>query len=310
MDNYKNVPSSLYGLNPSQMDMFLGEDNIISRQTAALTEESMSARYNYVNNGGMYTTSGKNENVSAKYSMSMSAHMSGGRGFGRPRTAPPDLPSLLLDSRIVYLGMPIVTSVTELITAQFLWLDYDSDKPIYLYINSTGTLDEQRQIVGSDTDAFTIADLMNRVQGKVYTINLGMAYGQAAMLLAAGAKGYRAVLPSSYTKLYMPSVSSSSGPSIDMWIKAKELDSNTESYLELLSIGIGKPVAEIAKDVVRGLYMGAQEAVEYGIADKIMYTLEEEFDRKDYVAMSAERKGMRQKLAIQTATPRVGQSPR
>lgn len=119
----------------------------------------------------MWSQSGISDEGASKYSMSVSMYR-GGRGMGRPRTAPPDLPSLLLDARICYLGMPvkivytkllfikislrfcprhsadsvsfwllqIVPAVTELIVAQFMWLDYDNPaKPIYLYINSSGT---------------------------------------------------------------------------------------------------------------------------------------------------------------------------
>jgi ATP-dependent Clp protease protease subunit len=118
----------------------------------------------------MWSLSGTGEKSSPKYSMSVSMYRGGARGYGRPRTAPPDLPSLLLDARICYLGMPvsyytisnydgmfypfdlshldifhvclmqIVPAVTELLVAQFMWLDYDNpSKPIYLYINSPGT---------------------------------------------------------------------------------------------------------------------------------------------------------------------------
>jgi hypothetical protein len=72
----------------------------------------------------------------------------GGGGSERPRTAPPDLPSLLLDARICYLGMPIVPAGTELLVAQFMWLDYDNPtKPIYLYINSPGTQVSRRSLI-------------------------------------------------------------------------------------------------------------------------------------------------------------------
>ncbi|MQL41390.1 hypothetical protein EI012_26130, partial [Escherichia coli] len=84
--------------------------------------------------------------------MSVSMYRGVCRGAGRPRTAPPDLPSLLLDARICYLGMPIVPAVTELLVAQFMWLDYDNpNKPIYLYINSSGTQNEKNETVGSET---------------------------------------------------------------------------------------------------------------------------------------------------------------
>ncbi|KAJ8548133.1 hypothetical protein K7X08_021369 [Anisodus acutangulus] len=82
---------------------------------------------------------------------------------------------------------------------------------------------------------------MDYCKADIYTVNCGMAFGQAAMLLSLGKKGFRALQPNSSTKLYLPKVSKSSGAVIDMWIKAKELESNTEYYLELLSKGTGKP---------------------------------------------------------------------
>ena len=240
MENYKNAPQSLYGLSPSQMDMFMTEDNPIRQQSERVTEESISSAKNYMDNGGMWSLSGMGKSDASKYSMSVSMYR-GGRGTGRPKTAPPDLPSLLLDARICYLGMPIVPAVTELIVAQFMWLDYDNpSKPIYLYINSSGTLNEKNETVGSETEAYSIADMMSYVKADVYTVNCGMAFGQAAMLLSLGTKGYRAVQPNSSTKLYLPKVNRSSGAVIDMWIKAKELEANTEYYIELLAKGTGK----------------------------------------------------------------------
>ncbi|XP_015892619.3 ATP-dependent Clp protease proteolytic subunit-related protein 1, chloroplastic isoform X1 [Ziziphus jujuba] len=295
MDNYKNVPESLYGLSPSQMDMFMTEDNPIRRQSEKITEDNISSSYNYLNHGGMYTLSGVNENGPSKYSMSVSMYRGGGaRGYGRPRTAPPDLPSLLLDARICYLGMPIVPAVTELLVAQFMWLDYDNpSKPIYLYINSSGTQNDKMETVGSETEAYAIADMISYVKSDVYTVNCGMAYGQAAMLLALGAKGFRAVQPNSSTKLYLPKVSRSSGAAIDMWIKAKELDANTEYYIELLAEGTGKPKEEIAKDIQRSKYFQAQDAIDYGLADKIIDSRDSAFEKRNYDEMLAQSRAMR-----------------
>ncbi|GMH15435.1 hypothetical protein Nepgr_017276 [Nepenthes gracilis] len=90
----------------------------------------------------MWSLRGMDDRGPSKYSNSVRMYRGGARGYGRPRTAPPDLPSLLLDARIVYLGMPlqIVPAVTKLLVAEFTWLDYDNpSKPIYLYINSSGT---------------------------------------------------------------------------------------------------------------------------------------------------------------------------
>ncbi|CAD6332615.1 unnamed protein product [Miscanthus lutarioriparius] len=300
MDNYKNVPQFLYGLSSAQMEMFMNDDNPYNRQSQKVTEESVSAARSY-DEFGMYTLSGMHEGP-ASYSMglgmggSMSMSMGrGGRGYRRMRSSAPDLPSLLLDSRIIFLGMPIVPAVTELIAAQFLWLDYDDrTKPIYLYINSTGTMDENNELVASETDAYAIADFINRSKSKVYTINLSMAYGQAAMLLSLGVKGKRGVLPNSITKLHLPKVHKSGGAAIDMWIKAKELDTNTDYYLELLSKGVGKPKEELAEFLKGPRYFRAQEAIDYGLADTILHSLDGSFKPKDLTAQLAKAQEMRQ----------------
>lgn len=294
MDNFKNAPKFLYGLSPSQMDMFMTEDNPASKQAERVTEDSISSAKNYLDHGGMWSMSSSDNNGPAKYSMSVSMYRGGGRGGGRPRTAPPDLPSLLLDARICYLGMPIVPAVTELLVAQFMWLDYDNPtKPIYLYINSSGTQNEKNETVGSETEAYSIADMMSYVKADVYTVNCGMAYGQAAMLLSLGAKGYRALQPNSSTKLYLPKVNRSSGAAIDMWIKAKELEANSDYYIELLAKGIGKSKEEVAKDVQRPRYFQPKEAIEYGIADKIIDSQDAAFEKRNYDEMLAQSRAMR-----------------
>ncbi|XVF44996.1 hypothetical protein PTKIN_Ptkin02bG0170000 [Pterospermum kingtungense] len=294
MDNFKNVPQYLYGLSPSQMDMFMTEDNPVRRQSESVTEESISSARNYLDNGGMRSMSSINDKGPYKYSMSASMYRGGARGYGRPRTAPPDLPSLLLDARIVYIGMPIVPAVTELVVAQFMWLDYDnSSKPIYIYINSPGTQNEKMETVGSETEAYAIADTMAYCKSDIYTVNCAMAYGQAAMLLCQGAKGFRAVQQNSSTKLYLPKVNRSSGAVIDMWIKAKELDANTESYIELLAKGTGKTKEEITKDIQRPKYFQAQEAIDYGLADKIIDSRDVAFEKRNYDEMLAQSKAMR-----------------
>lgn len=304
MENYKNVPQSLYGLSPSQMDMFMTEDNPIRRQSGSVTEQSISSRKNYLDHGGMYSVSGMMDQGPSKYSMSVSMYRGGGRGYGRPESAPPDLPSLLLDARICYLGMPIVPAVTELLVAQFMYLDYeDPSKPIYLYINSSGTQNEKMETVGSETEAYAIADIMSYCKSTIYTVNCGMAYGQAAMLLSLGAKGYRALQPNSSTKLYLPKVNRSSGAAVDMWIKAKELDANTEYYIELLAKGTGKPKEELVKDIQRPKYLKAQEAIDYGIADKLLSSNDDAFEKRDYDALLSQTKAMKAQAAGPRAAP-------
>ncbi|KAI5020798.1 hypothetical protein ZWY2020_045686 [Hordeum vulgare] len=297
MDNYKNVPQFLYGLSPSQMEMFMTDNNPYNRLSQKVTEESISALRSY-DEFGMYSLSGTHEGpTSYNMGMGMPSMSMGraGKGYRRMRSSAPDLPSLLLDSRIIFLGMPIVPAVTELIAAQFLWLDYDDrTKPIYLYINSTGTMDENNELVASETDAYAIADFINRSKAKVYTINLSMAYGQAAMLLSLGMKGKRGVLPNSITKLHLPKVHKSGGAAIDMWIKAKELETNTDYYLELVSKGVGKPKEELAEFLRGPRYFRAQEAIDYGLADTILHSLDGSFKQKDLTSQLAKAQEMRQ----------------
>ncbi|KAK6159225.1 hypothetical protein DH2020_006539 [Rehmannia glutinosa] len=261
--------------------------------------DSISSACNYLSNGGMWSLSDMNERGPSKYSMSVSMYRGGARGYGRPRTAPPDLPSLLLDARIVYLGMPIVPAVTELLVAQFMWLDYDSPtKPIYLYINSSGTQNEKMETVGSETEAYAVADTMAYCKSDVYTVNCGMAYGQSSNASVSWSESLHMVLMNGLTqlelsKLYLPKVNRSSGAVIDMWIKAKELDANTDYYLELLAKGIGKPKEEIEKDIQRPKYFQAQEAIDYGIADKIIDSQDAAFEKRNYEELLAQSKAMR-----------------
>ena len=118
---------------------------------------------------------------------------------GVMRTPPPDLPSLMLKERIVYLGLPLFSDgdtkrqlgldVTELIIAQLLFLEFDNpDKPIYFYINSTGTSWYSGESIGFETEAFAICDTLRYVKPPVHTICIGQAMGTAAVILSAGPK--------------------------------------------------------------------------------------------------------------------------
>uniref|UniRef100_A0A7C8ZK22 ATP-dependent Clp protease proteolytic subunit n=1 Tax=Opuntia streptacantha TaxID=393608 RepID=A0A7C8ZK22_OPUST len=287
MENFKNAPQHLYGLPPKQLEMFMTEDSPIYRQSANVTEESISSARSYLHNSGVCSHADMAKGVPSRYNMSIS----GARGRGR---RPPDLPSLILDSRVVYLGMPIFPAVTELIIAEFLWLNFDdSSKPIYLYINSTGTENAKMETVGSEADVYAIADCMASCKAKVYTVNLTMAFGYAAMLLSLGEKGYRVLLREAFTKLYLPKLYKSSGAVSDMWIKAKELEVNTDIFIEFLSKSTGKPKDEIARDLQHPKLMPAQEAIDYGIADRIMHSMGGTFKKRkaqNYDEMLAQSK--------------------
>lgn len=183
---------------------------------------------------------------------------------------PPDLPSLLLHNRIVYLGMSLVPAVTELIIAEFLYLQYeDASKPVYMYINSTGTSSADGQNVGFETEAFAVADTMNYVKMPVHTICVGQAFGMAAMLLASGEKSNRAALPNATIMLHQPR-GSAQGQASDIAIKAREVLYNRRQAFDIISERSGQPVEQIEKDAMRTKYFSPLEAVDYGIIDKVL----------------------------------------
>ena len=196
------------------------------------------------------------------------------------RTPPPDLPSLLLKERIVYLGLPLFSDddakrqlgmdVTELIIAQLLFLEFDNaEKPIYFYINSTGTSWHTGDAIGFETEAFAICDTIRYVKPEVHTICIGQAMGTAAVILSAGSKGQRAALPNASIVLHQPR-SGAQGQATDIQIRAKEVIHNKKAMLEILSKNTGKSIEQLSKDSDRMSYLNSQEAVEYGIIDRVL----------------------------------------
>ena len=196
------------------------------------------------------------------------------------RTPPPDLPSLLLKERIVYLGLPLFSDddakrqlgmdVTELIIAQLLYLEFeDPDKPIYFYINSTGTSWYTGAAVGFETEAFAICDTISYIKPPVHTICIGQAMGTAAVILSSGTKGQRAALPHASIVLHQP-ISGARGQATDIQIRAEEVLKNKKSMLEILSRNTGKTIEELSKDSDRMSYLNPQEALDYGVIDRIL----------------------------------------
>ena len=180
-----------------------------------------------------------------------------------------------------------MTQVTELIVAQLLFLNYDSgtsggmDKPIYLYINSSGS-QEQKQAVGFETEATAILDTISYVSPPVHTIAISKAHGNAALLLAAGAKGCRAALPHSSLKISPPRLNRAAGRAVDVQIKANELDANAKVHANLLSKFTGKDKEEVLKDISRDRYFTPESAKDYGIIDSVISPRDLKIDRKDY----------------------------
>lgn len=202
------------------------------------------------------------------------------RGDSFYRSPPPDLPSLLLKERIIYLGLPLVSpdeykdqigvDVTELIVAQLLFLQFDDpEKPIYMYINSTGTSWYGGESIGFETEAFAICDTMNYIKPPVHTICIGQAMGTAAMILSAGTKGSRASLPHATIILHQAR-QGARGQATDIQIRAKEVLENKKAVLEIFARNTGQDTDKLSKDTDRMLYMTPEDAKEYGLIDKVL----------------------------------------
>ncbi|KAI0499457.1 hypothetical protein KFK09_020360 [Dendrobium nobile] len=191
---------------------------------------------------------------------------------------PPDLASYLYKNRIVYLGMSLVPSVTELILAEFLYLQYeDEQKPIYLYINSTGTTKGGEKL-GYETEAFAIYDVMRYVKPPIFTLCVGNAWGEASLLLASGAIGNRAALPSSTIMIKQP-IARFQGQATDVDLARKEIKNVKAELVALYAKHIGKSPEQIEQDIRRPKYFSPSEAVEYGIIDKVLYNERGQEDR-------------------------------
>ncbi|KAK9805885.1 hypothetical protein WJX73_001067 [Symbiochloris irregularis] len=202
------------------------------------------------------------------------AQTGAGTGYDehKARKPPPDLPSIMLDTRIVYLGMPLVPAVTELVIAELLYLQHrDIGKPINLYINSTGTTRADGETVGFETEGTAVYDAMCFLSAPVYTLGVGVAMGQSCMLLSAGAKGHRFMLPHATAMLQQPRLPpTGQRQAIEVHIKWREVLAQKQNLLAILSKTTGHPIEKLDADLQRPLYMTAQDAIEYGIIDRIV----------------------------------------
>jgi ATP-dependent Clp protease, protease subunit len=172
-----------------------------------------------------------------------------------------DVWSKLFANRVVYLGTPIDDSIANLIVAQLLTLESDDpDKDISLYVNSPG---------GEITGLFAIYDTMQFVKCDVSTICVGQAASAAAVILSAGARGKRFVLPHSRVLIHQPH-GGASGQAVDIEIQAKEIVRMREALDQILAHHTGQTVEKIKTDTDREFIMGAEEAVLYGIVDEVI----------------------------------------
>ncbi len=183
-----------------------------------------------------------------------------------------DIYSRLLKERIIFLGSAIDDHIASLVVAQLLFLESeDPQKDIHLYINSPG---------GSVTAGLAIYDTMQHIRSDVSTICVGMAASMAQVLLCAGAKGKRFALPHSRIMMHQP-LGGTQGQASDIEIYTKEMLRIRDTLYEIISRHSGVDVETIKKDADRDKYMTPEEALSYGLIDKVMTRIDEAGGKAD-----------------------------
>jgi ATP-dependent Clp protease protease subunit len=182
-----------------------------------------------------------------------------------------DIYSRLLKDRIIFLGEEVNDASASVVVAQLLFLEAeDPDKDIHLYINSPG---------GSVTAGMAIYDTMHYVKCDVSTICIGMAASMGAFLLAGGTKGKRLVLPNAEIMIHQPS-GGSQGQATEIEIAAKHILKTKDKLNRILAENTGKDLEVVAADTERDNWMSAQEALEYGLVDKIVTSRQNDAQQK------------------------------
>lgn len=172
-----------------------------------------------------------------------------------------DIYSLLLKNRIIFLGSGINDQVANLVVAQLLYLSReDPESGIQMYINSPG---------GQVYSGMAIYDTMRMIPNKISTVAVGVAASFGTVLLAAGSKGQRYTLPHATIHMHQP-LGGAQGQASDIEIQAKEILRLKERINQILAEATGQTVDTIIKDTERDFYMSAEEAVKYGIVDKVL----------------------------------------
>jgi ATP-dependent Clp protease protease subunit len=171
-----------------------------------------------------------------------------------------DIYSRLLEDRIIFLTGEITDAVANIIVAQLIYLEgKNPNKDIYLYINSPG---------GSVSAGLAIYDTINYIKCDVATICIGLAASMGAFLLASGTKGKRFALPNSEVMIHQP-LGGAHGQASDIEIQARHIQKIKNKINQILSEKTNQPIEKIERDTDRDFYMGAKEALEYGIIDQI-----------------------------------------
>jgi ATP-dependent Clp protease protease subunit len=172
-----------------------------------------------------------------------------------------DIYSRLLKERVIFLVGPVEDHMANLVVAQLLFLESENpDKDIHLYINSPG---------GAVTAGLSIYDTMQFIKPDVSTMCIGQAASMGAFLLTGGAKGKRFALPNSRMMIHQPS-GGAQGQASDIEIQANEILKMRQQLNEIMAFHTGKTLAEVARDTERDNFMNAEQAVSYGLIDKVI----------------------------------------
>ncbi|THG15240.1 hypothetical protein TEA_023245 [Camellia sinensis var. sinensis] len=167
----------------------------------------------------------------------------------------------------------LVPAVTELVIAELMYLQWmDPKEPIYIYINSTGTTRDDGETVGMESEGFAIYDAMMQLKNEIHTVAVGAAIGHACLLLAAGTKGKRFMMPHAKAMIQQPRVPSSGlMPASDVLIRAKEVIINRDVLVGLLAKHTGNSEETVANVMRRPFYMDSTRAKDFGVIDKILW---------------------------------------
>jgi len=172
-----------------------------------------------------------------------------------------DIYSRMLQDRVIFLADEVNDETANLVVAQLLFLEAESNKDIFLYISSPG---------GLVTAGLAIYDTMQHVKCDVATICIGNAASMGAFLLASGTKGKRYALPNAEIMIHQP-LGGASGQASDIRIQADQIDKIKAKLSKILSLHTGQPLEKVFVDCERDFYMTAEEALEYGLIDQVLY---------------------------------------
>lgn len=173
-----------------------------------------------------------------------------------------DLYNRLYRERIIFLGQPIADDIANQIIGVMLYLDSeDAGKPMYMYINSPG---------GSVTSGFAMFDTMRHVKADVSTINVGLAASMGSFLLMGGTKGKRLALPHSRTMIHQPAMGGFQGQAADVKVEAEQILAVRKRCVDYYASCCGQPRERVELDLDRDNFFGAEEAMEYGLVDRVL----------------------------------------